>query len=212
MAWAHTVYAHHSGVSGSKSSRHLVTLHLQSGSRERHRYLAHFSFSLSPSPSQGIVPSMFRTSTQISPIKKLSQPPAEVCFLGDVEPIKWAANLDLGLGVNHSGTLARTLGTPQLYTTKCGLLTFSEFYLYVSAWTCVQVKARRGCPGGRVPGACEQPNWGCGTQTEFLLGEQQALSSQISSPRYVFLSTPPHGIKGIYHHVRPNSVCVSVCL
>lgn len=63
------------------SLRPLVTLHLQSGSRERHRYLAHFSFSLSPSPSQGIVPSMFRTSTQISPIKKLSQPLAEVCFL-----------------------------------------------------------------------------------------------------------------------------------
>lgn len=99
----------------------------------------------SPSPSQGIVPSMFRTSTQISPIKKLSQPLAEVCFLGDLEPIKWAVYLDLGLGVNlHSGTLARTLGTPQLYTTKCGLLTFSEFYLYVSVWTCVQVKARRG--------------------------------------------------------------------
>lgn len=76
---------------------------------------------------------MFRTSTQISPIKKLSQPLAEVCFLGDLEPIKWAVNLDLGLGVNlYSGILARTLGTPQLYTTKCGLLTFSEFYLYVS--------------------------------------------------------------------------------
>lgn len=144
MAWAHTVYAHHSGVSGSKSSRHLVTLHLQSGSRERHRYLAHF-FSLSPSPSQGIVPSMFRASTQISPIKKLAQPLAEVCFLGGLEPIKWAAYRDLGLGVNlHSGTLARTLGIPQLYTAKCGLLTFSEFYLCVSVWTCVQVKARRG--------------------------------------------------------------------
>lgn len=98
-----------------------------------------------PSPSQGIVPSMFRASTQISPIKKLSQPLAEVCFLGDLEPIKWAVYLGLGLGVNlHSGTLAQTLGTPQLYTTKCGLLTFSEFYLYECMDMCTGEGQKRG--------------------------------------------------------------------
>lgn len=76
-----------------------------------------------------MAPPMFKASTQTSPIKKLSQPLEEVCLLGDLEPIKWALYIDLGLGVNlHTGTLARTLGTPQLYTTKCGLLTFSEFY------------------------------------------------------------------------------------
>lgn len=89
-----------------------------------------------------MVPPIFRASTHISPTKKLSQPLTEVCLLGYLGPIKWALYIDLGLGVNlHSGTLARTLGTPQLYTPKCGLLTFSEFYFYVSVWTCVPVKA-----------------------------------------------------------------------
>lgn len=93
-----------------------------------------------------MVPPIFRASTQISPIKKLSQPLTEVCHLGHLGPIKWALYIDLCLGVNlHSGTLARTLGTPQLYTTK---VWFTYLFWILFLCECMDMCTREGLKRG----------------------------------------------------------------